>query len=225
MNAPLETGRGADVRRLDFYFDLISPYAYLAFHALPQTLAGHAIEVRYKPLVLGAVLATLGQLGPAEIPGKRDWTYRQVQWLARERGLPLQLPATHPFNSLQLQRLAVACGDQGMPDRSTLGRLFEHVWASGLEATDPQRLAQLTRELAPPRDPGAEDVKLQLRQFTDAALQAGVFGTPSMVVDGQVFWGDDALPMLKAYLGGDDWFRQRGWTGVGDVPWGVRRKT
>lgn len=213
------------MRPLDFYFDVISPYAYLAFHDLPRVLQGHAVTVRYQPLVFGAVLGALGQLGPAEIPGKREWTYRQVLWLAKERGLPLKMPATHPFNSLALQRLAIACNPVALPSREQVATLFEHVWAEGLDASDPDRLAQLEHALQPARDPKSEAVKVELRQCTDAALQAGVFGTPSMVVDGQVFWGNDALPMLKAYLEEDPWFRSPAWTEAGHIPVGVRRQS
>jgi 2-hydroxychromene-2-carboxylate isomerase len=211
------------MRSLDFYFDVISPYAYLAFHDLPRALEGHEVAVRYRPLVFGAVLGALGQLGPAEIPGKREWTYRQVLWLARERGLPMQMPTTHPFNSLALQRLAIACDPQGLPDRTQVQRLFEHVWCAGQEATDADRLAQLTQALQPARDPQSSEVKQALRACTDAAVQAGVFGTPTMVIDGRVFWGNDALPMLQAYLGGDPWFHGPDWVQAGDVPQGVRR--
>lgn len=212
------------MRHIDFYFDVISPYAYLAFHALPQALQGHSVTVTHRPMVFGAVLQHLGQLGPAEIPGKRDWTYRQVLWLAHQRGLPLKMPASHPFNSLALMRLATACDANGTPNRHVVGRLFEHVWTTGEEASDPDRLAQLTASLKPLRDPQSDEVKLALRQQTEVALKAGVFGTPSMVVDGQVFWGNDALPMLSAYLSGDPWFNQPEWQAVSDWPVGIRRR-
>lgn len=212
------------MRHLDFHFDVISPYAYLAFHALPQALQGHSVTVTYRPLVLGAVLQQLGQLGPAEIPGKRDWTYQHVLWLARERGLPMKMPSAHPFNSLALLRLGAACDPNGTPNRHVVGRLFDHVWTTGEDAACPERLAQLSAELKPVRDPQSDEVKQSVRAHTEAALQAGVFGTPTVVVDGHRFWGDDALPLLSAYLSGDPWFTQPEWLSAGDVPWGIRRK-
>ena len=86
------------MKHITFYFDFISPYAWLAFQALPQALQGISHSVTYKPVLFGAMLKHHGQLGPAEIPSKRDWTYRQVQWLAHTQGIALQMPATHPFN-------------------------------------------------------------------------------------------------------------------------------
>ena len=113
---------------LTFYFDVISPYAYLAFDQLPRTLQGLSYTVSYQPVLFGALLKHHGQLGPAEIAGKREWTYRQSLWLAREQGLSLRIPAAHPFNPLPLLRLAVSCDAQGQPNRHVCERLFRHVW-------------------------------------------------------------------------------------------------
>lgn len=212
------------MKTIHFYLDFISPYAWLAFDALPQALQGISHRVVYKPVVFGAMLRHHGQLGPAEIAAKRDWTYRQVQWQARAQGTPLQLPASHPFNSLALLRLATACDATGEPNRFVCEKLFRHVWCSGQDAADSQRLATLTAELAPQVDPQSTEVKDRLKANTDEALALNLFGVPSLVVDGQVFWGNDALPMLRACLLGDPWFQSPEWTGVSAVPVGVQRK-
>jgi 2-hydroxychromene-2-carboxylate isomerase len=211
------------VKHLTFYLDFISPYAYLAFEALPEALMGHSYSVGYKPVVFGALLKHHGQLGPAEIPGKRAWTYRQVLWLARQHSVDLHMPATHPFASLALLRLAVACGGaQGDANRYVCETIFRHVWQGGHDAADAQRLQALTTQLAPALAPDSEAVKTALRANTDAALAQGVFGVPTMEVDGHLFWGLDALPMLQAYLAGDSWFASA-WDAAEAVPTGVTR--
>ena len=210
---------------IHFFYDPISPYAHLAFERLPEALMGHSVAVRYKPVLFAALLKAHGQLGPAEIPAKRDWTYRQVQWQARAQGTPLQLPASHPFNSLALLRLATACDDEGEPNRWVCEKIFRHVWCTGLEAVDAQRLDQVTADLAPQKDPASAEVKQALTRNTDEALALNLFGVPSFVVDGQILWGNDALPMLRAYLLGDDWFRSSEWTAVSKLPVGVKRRT
>jgi len=226
------------MKQIHFYFDFISPYAWLAFQALPQTLKGISHEVHYHPVVFGAMLKHHGQLGPAEMPGKRDWTYRQVLWLAKQQGTDLKMPAAHPFNSLALLRLAVAAAGangsaassntQGQPNRYVVETIFKHVWCEGLEATDPDRLATLQAHLfSQPSvnflDPQSAEVKQLLQQQTQQAIDLGLFGVPSMVVDGQVFWGNDALPMLRAYLEGDAWFESADWRDAGKLPVGIRR--
>lgn len=211
------------MKHITFYFDFISPYAFLAFEKLPETLKGINYSMTYKPLLFAGLLKHHGQLGPAEIAGKREWTYRQVLWLAQQQGITLRLTASHPFNPLALLRLAVACDAQGTPNRYVCETIFRHVWQSGLEAADAQRTAVLTMQLAPQRDVNSAEVKAQLSAHGDAAITRGVFGVPAMVVDDKLFWGLDALPMLRSYLLGDSWFAGADWEMAGQLPTGVQR--
>ena len=211
------------MKHITFYLDFISPYAYLAFEALPEALIGHSYSVTYKPVLFAALLKHHGQLGPAEIAGKREWTYRQVLWLAKEHGLELQLPAGHPFNPLALLRLALACDAQGLPNRYVCETLFRHVWRGGAEAADPARLQLVTQQLAPSRAVNSEEVKAQLKAHTDEAIARGVFGVPTMAVDEKLFWGLDALPMLKQYLDEDAWFAGPDWEAAARVHGAVKR--
>ncbi len=212
------------MKHITVYLDFISPYAWLAFEELPQALMGLSYSVTYKPLLFAALLKHHGQLGPAEIPAKRDWTYRQVQWLARSKGCTLDMPAAHPFNPLGLLRLAIATDPHGHPNRYVCETVFRHVWTGGQDAADATRLAALTQQLAPARDPGDEAVKAQLRAHAEEAIAKGVFGVPSFEVDGRVFWGLDGLPMLRAYLQGDAWFDGPAWDGAKAVPVGTARQ-
>ena len=140
------------MKTIHFYLDFISPYAWLAFDALPRALEGISHRVVHKPVLFAAMLKHHGQLGPAEIPTKRDWTYRQVLWLARQQGTPLQLPAMHPFNPLGLLRLATACDADGTPSRYVCEKIFRHVWCTGQDAADTQRLAAERAGLRQQRD-------------------------------------------------------------------------
>jgi 2-hydroxychromene-2-carboxylate isomerase len=132
--------------------------------------------------------------------------YRQVRWLAHTKGIAMDMPAAHPFNPLGLLRLAVATEAHGAPNRYVCEKLFKHVWTGGADAADATRLAEVTQLLAPTNDPSCDAVKTQLRQNANHAIAKGVFGVPAYEVDGKVFWGLDALPMLRAYLEGDAWF-------------------
>ena len=210
------------MKHITFYLDFISPYAYLAFEKLPEVLIGQSYSVTYKPILFAALLKQHGQLGPAEIAPKRDWTYRQVLWLAHSHGVELQMPAGHPFNPLALLRLAVACDVQGLPNRYVVETLFRHVWRGGADAADLQRLQDVTQLLKPVRAASSDEVKAQLKAQTDEAIALDVFGVPTFAVDGRMFWGFDALPMLGAYLQGAPWF-DGPWHSVANVAQGVRR--
>jgi 2-hydroxychromene-2-carboxylate isomerase len=205
------------------YLDFISPYAYLAFERLPETLRGLSYSVRYKPLLFASLLKHHGQLGPAEIPTKRDWTYRQVLWLAQQQQTPLQMPLSHPFNPLGLLRLAVASDAAGTPNRYVCETIFRHVWTGGEEALDAARLSALSQQIAPVQDVASERVKEQLKAHAAEAIGLGVFGVPAWVVDGKVFWGLDSLPMLRAYLLGEPWFAGADWDAVSHIKIGTAR--
>jgi 2-hydroxychromene-2-carboxylate isomerase len=211
------------MKQITFYLDFVSPYAYLAFEKLPEAMLGLSYQVDYRPVLFAGMLKHHGQLGPAEIPAKRDWTYRQVLWLAHSHGIPLQMPAAHPFNPLPLLRLALACGSNGLANRYVCETIFRHVWRGGADAADAQRFETLRQALAPAREPAAEDVKAELKSNTDDAIARGLFGVPTYAVDGKLFWGFDALAMLRAYVVSDVWFDGDDWRAAGAVAAGQGR--
>ena len=212
------------MKRIVFWFDVISPFAYLAFEHLPQALEGCSYEVQYRPVLFAGLLGHWGQKGPAEIAPKRAWTFRHIAWLSHTLQIPIDTPATHPFNPLPLLRLALASSDAGgTPNRHVVEALMRHVWRGGADATDAVRLRALAAALAPRRDPAGDDVKAELRTCTNDAVARGVFGVPTFDVDGRQFWGIDALPMLRAALQGDAWFDGPHWDTAAVAPPGVTR--
>jgi 2-hydroxychromene-2-carboxylate isomerase len=215
------------MKHITFYFDFISPYAYLAFEHLPEALKGLSYSVSYRPVLFAAMLKHHGQLGPAEIAPKRDWTYRQALWHAHSKGIAMKMPASHPFNPLPLLRLASTCGlpeDPGSINRYVCETIFRHVWQGGAEAADEGRLAALSAQLAPQQHLSADEAKAQLKKNTDDAIDLKLFGVPAMEVDGKIFWGFDALPMLREYLLGNAWFDGEDWNGVSKISVGITRK-
>ena len=175
---------------VDWYFDFVSPYSYIALHRLGEL----SHPVIYKPVLFAGLLNRWGQKGPAEIPAKRRWTYRWCTWWAKELGVPFRFPAAHPFNPLPHLRLALACGSR--PD--AVKRIFEWIWMGGEHADDAERFAALCRELGV-EQPRLAEVKDALRLNTEEAAARGVFGVPSLVIDGEVFWGADAIDFAKAF--------------------------
>jgi 2-hydroxychromene-2-carboxylate isomerase len=212
------------MKHLTFWFDPVSPFAYLAFERLPQALEGISYEVRWQPVLFAALLKHWGQKGPAEIEPKRAWTFRHVHWLAHAHGIPMRTPARHPFNPLAHLRLLTACaGEDGAPGRWACETVLRDIWTAGGDAADPARLEALARRLAPRAEPNGDAVKAALRESTDRAVARGVFGVPTVEVDGRLFWGLDALPMLAAYLRGDPWFDGPAWDAEGAPREGVTR--
>ena len=213
------------MKHITFHLDFISPYAYLAFEQLPEVLKGISYSVDYRPVLFAGMLKHHGQLGPAEIAPKRDWTYRQVMWLAHMHNIPLQIPASHPFNPLPMLRLAIACNARttGEANRYVCETIFRHVWLGGAEAADAQRFDALLAQLSPAHSVQGEEVKSSLKKNTNDAIGQGVFGVPAFAVDDKIFWGLDALPMLRDYLLGAHWFETNGWDSARQVAQGVVR--
>lgn len=178
-----------------WYFDLISPFSYLHFHRLAPLRERLRIEA--VPVLLGGLLKHWDSKGPAEIAPKRLHTYQQCVWQASLQGLPFRMPPRHPFNPLAAQRLLVSID----ADDATIARAFDFVFAEG---RDPEfEFAALAERLGAPD--AAEriarpEVKQQLIAHTRRAIDAGVFGVPSLVVRGQVFWGNDTLEWTARFL-------------------------
>jgi 2-hydroxychromene-2-carboxylate isomerase len=210
------------MKHITFYLDLISPYAYLAFEKLSEALQGLSYQVGYRPILFAGLLKQYGQLGPAKIAPKRDWTRRQVLWLAHRHGIPLHMPGSHPFNPLPLLHLAVACGENGLANRYVCETIFRHVWQGGADAADAARLEALQQALVPRREPGSDALKPELKSSTEQAVAAGLFGVPTCAVDGKLFWGFDALPMLRACVEGDAWFGAE-WDAPARIASGITR--
>jgi 2-hydroxychromene-2-carboxylate isomerase len=208
-------------RRVSWVFDVISPFAYLAFPRLAQLPPGVHLEL--VPVLLAALLDRFGQLGPAEIPSKRRFTYRFVLWRARRLGLPMHMPPLHPFNPLAALRLVIAAG-------STLraaGTVLDAVFRDGRDVSDPAVIAVLARELGV-EDPQAAladpAIKQRLRENTEWAATRGVFGVPTFVIGEQLFWGHDASDMALDYLARPQDFADAAMCAADTLPAGVTRK-
>lgn len=202
-----------------WYFDFISPFAYLQFSRLSQLPAD--LHVTMKPILFAALLEHHGQKGPAEIPSKRQFVYRFFKWQAARRGVPFNMPPMHPFQPLPPLRLAIAAGGTS----EVVGRIFDFIYGRGrnVEGT---ALLELGRELGLDNletritDP---QVKERLRQNTNEAISAGVFGVPSFVARGELFWGDDATDMLLDFIKNPALFEDPEMVRLSNMPMGVRR--
>lgn len=178
-----------------WYFDFISPFAYLQWPKLRALLDEHAITP--VPILLAAVLDANGQKGPAEIPRKREFTYRHVLWQARAAKVPLRFPPAHPFNPLAALRLCIAAGDTP----AAITAVFDWIWSHGHAGDSPEALAPVMARLGVSPDVLAADgLKAALRANTDAAIAAGVFGVPTLAVGDALFWGNDAHDFAAAVL-------------------------
>jgi 2-hydroxychromene-2-carboxylate isomerase len=215
---PHSTGPRMDI---DWYFDFISPFAYLQWqHLRPRV---QALGITCRPLLLAGLLGHHGHRGPAEIPSKRVFTYRHVQWLADSAGLPLRFPPAHPFNPLAALRLCAHAGSTSQ----AIDTAFNHLWRDGLRGDDAASLAPVAAALgvdgaAAVADPAA---KAALQANFERALAQGVFGVPTLVAGGQLFWGNDATAMFDDWLADPALFERPSMRGLAALPVAAMRGT
>ncbi len=203
---------------VSFVYDVISPFAYLALPRLPELPA----QVRYVPVLFAGLLQHFGQLGPAEIPSKRRFTYRFALWRARRLGLPMRMPPKHPFNPLAALRLILAAGN----DARAAATVLDAVFRDGRDVSDPAVIAELAQALgvaAPAQALAREEIKQRLRANTDWAIARGVFGVPTLVIGGEIFWGHDAIDMALDYLNTPQAFADPAMQAADSLPIGAAR--
>jgi 2-hydroxychromene-2-carboxylate isomerase len=196
------------LRSLRFYFDYLSSNAYLAWSQLPKLASRFGVEVEPVPVLFAGLLGHHGQLGPAEVLPKAGWMLKNNLRKAALLGVPLHPPRHHPWNPL----LSLRVSSLDLPDgsrRALIDALFRAVWVRGLHVSEPEVVEALASELGldgPRLVEAAQqpEAKARLRAQTDAAIAAGVFGVPTMIVENELFWGYDDWPFLELYLAGKD---------------------
>ncbi|MEZ0313619.1 MAG: 2-hydroxychromene-2-carboxylate isomerase [Myxococcota bacterium] len=179
-----------------WYFDIISPYAYLQWKQRERF--ANRLRLRPVPVLFAAILEHHGHKGPAEIESKKRFTYRTCLWRAARLGVPLRFPPAHPFNPINGLRLIIAAG----ATEQAVDAVYDAVFGDGVALADDVIIALGKRlgiddPLARITEPA---VKQELRANTDAAIAKGVFGVPTTTIGDLLFWGDDSTPMLLDYL-------------------------
>jgi 2-hydroxychromene-2-carboxylate isomerase len=185
------------------YFDLASPYAYLAVERAAAVLG---VEPRLQPVLVGAIFHHRGWGSWADTDA-RAWNVAEVEHRAREYGLPLVWPPGWPPNSLAAQRAAIFAAERGLV-REFASEGYRAAFAEGRDLADAEIVLDVARAAGLDRAAVAGAVadpriKLELRRVTDEAIRAGVMGVPSIRVGDQVLWGDDHLEEAAALRVGE----------------------
>jgi 2-hydroxychromene-2-carboxylate isomerase len=190
-----------------FHFDFLSPYAYLAWTQIHGIAAQHGRTVAPVPTLLAALLAHGKTKGPAEIPAKRVYLVADTVRTAKLLGVPYVPPASHPFNPLLALRIASLDGTAD-DKRARIDALYSAAWAKSQRIDTEEDAAKVLdaaglngAELV--RRATEQDAKDRLRAQTESAIARGIFGVPTIVVDGSMFWGVDSLGHVERHLRGE----------------------
>ena len=193
-------------RHIEFYFDPVSPYVWLASTQLERIKKHSGFEIIVKPILFAGLLKANDHKGPAEIPAKRRYIFTDILRRAASYGLEVQGPPTHPFNPLLALRTSISIEDN--ETRLKFAKLLlDAVWVEGKDITRERNI----RDLAKACDLDPEwllscaqnlETKQKLAGATQAAIELGIFGVPTFRINEQIFWGDDRIDELIRYLNG-----------------------
>ena len=192
-------------KTLEFYFDFGSPTTYLAHKRLQQLTAQYDLSVDYIPVLLGGIFKATGNTTPAALPAKGMYMMgADLPRFARRYNVPLNPNPFFPINTLNLMRAAIAAQRLGCFE-SYVDAVFDAVWVAGLNMGEADVVGQVLADndldaaalLSLSQDP---EVKAQLISNTEAAVERGAFGAPTMFMDGEMFFGQDRLDFVEEAL-------------------------
>lgn len=193
-------------RAVEFYFDVGSPAAYLAWTQLPRIVQQVGCEIEYRPFLLGGVFQATGNRSPMEVPAKGQYMQDDLQRFARRYGVPFRHNPHFPINTLTLMRGALGL-QMREPQRMVpyVDAVYRAIWVDGKNMNDPATVAAVLQQagfdpdklLALAQDPAVKD---ELKVVTQEAVARGAFGAPTFFVGDQMFWGQDRLDFVKEAL-------------------------
>jgi 2-hydroxychromene-2-carboxylate isomerase len=175
-----------------WFYDFVSPFSYLL---LEQHGTWPTMPFRLVPVSVYALYRHWGQRAASEVPPKRVFLYRHALFRAEQLGIPFKMPPVHPFDSTKPLLLAAALD----ADVATVRAMFRFIWRDGRDPSTADGFADLCSQLGVPQGERLiehEETKARLRRNIDDAIALGVFGVPTFRLNRQLFWGEDALPMV-----------------------------
>lgn len=196
------------MKELNFYFDFLSPFSYFAWIELDLLSKELGFKIHYKPVALGPLLNHWQIKGPGEVTPKREFLLKQCLRFSSTHNIPFTTPKSHPFNSLYSVRLALK-GVAGEHQEKVIETFWKAGWQKRIDLGEPDELLAALKENELPAEDLYEksftkEAKVELKNNIQEAISHGVFGVPSFVIDGELFWGHDSIGDLKKFLLGTD---------------------
>lgn len=191
-------------KTVDFYYDYASPAAYLAWTQIYKLAEKHNATVVRKPALLGGIFKETGNAAPMTVPAKGKWLFRDLMRFVKRYDVPFQMNAHFPVNTIYLMRGALFARKEGFIEAYDKA-CFEAIWANNQNMTDPNVVTEvLTAAGLDAAAIGASmqdaDIKKELFAVTAEAVENGLFGMPSFIIDGELYWGQDRLDFVEEAL-------------------------
>ena len=187
-------------KRLEFFYDYVSPYSYLANSQLPRL----DVDTRYRPVLLGALMKSIGNNPPAILASRGKYLFKDVARWAAHYDIPYAMNPAFPVNTIKALRVALVAQEQNCLE-AVHQPLFDAVWAQQLDVNDDTVLAGIIEDAGMVPDDvmqriASDEIKACLRANTEEAIERGAFGAPTFFVDDEMFFGNDRLHFVEAAL-------------------------
>lgn len=192
------------MKSIEFFFDLSSPYSYLAATQLPAVAERTGARIEWKPMVLFAVFKAAGNDMPGRVANKAMYMVADLARWAAHYKIDFKMSSRFPQNTIAAERLVLAGEDQGRAAETAL-RCFRGMWVDDLDMNDAAVLRRLAEESGLNADLAmaaieTPAIKTRLRENTDRAIAKGAFGAPTIFVGDELFWGNDRLHFVEDAL-------------------------
>ena len=192
---------------IDYFFTLISPYAYLGHRAFLDLAAAYGATVRYRPVMLAKVFENSGAFPLAQRPkARQDYRFLELQRWRAKRGIAVNLKPKHfPTNPALADKTVIAMVESGADPGGYAESVFRACWAEDRDIADPGVLAEKLAAAGADAEnilavAQSETVERIYRENTESAVRINVIGSPTYVLDGEIFWGQDRLDLLADAL-------------------------
>ncbi len=191
--------------KIDFTFDFLSPYSYLAWTWVREN---QQYDFNYNPVPMASLITHYETKGPAQIEPKRNYLFKDLLRKTAERNIPFTTPKELPFNSLYALRLSLK-GVAGDHQKAVIDAIYTAGWAGGMDIGNDDVLKNILQAAGLPvaelfEKMEAKDARRELKQNLENAINQKLFGVPSFIVEGELFWGHDSIPYLEKFLKGED---------------------
>ena len=188
------------IKPLEFYFDFISPYSFLAHKQIRKIENKEGIKIIYKPVLLGGLHNLHGIKAPAFIPAKAKHMVRDCKLIAEKNNIRFKFNSYFPIRSLNLMR-GVFVAEEDNLKSYYIDNIFDAIWQDGLNMNDENIIQKVLKNLnVNPKTfllrSASSSIKDSLRKKTNEAYEKGIFGAPSFVSNNKVFWGQDRIEFV-----------------------------
>ena len=185
------------IKTIEFYFDFISPYSFLAHEKIKKLENKNLIKIKYKPILLGGLHNLHGIKAPAFIPSKAKFLVRDCKLIAEKNNYKFKFNSYFPIKTLNLMR-GIFIAQEDQIEKIYINNIFNSIWRDGLNMNDQVVIEKILKntEINPKTfllRASNQNIKNLLKKKTDEAFEKGIFGAPTFFVNNKIFWGQDRI--------------------------------